>query len=70
MKGLTEAVTGRFRACLVDPEPDMHQEAAGWAKTVDGIAQTVCRGLELARSRAILTLAAHYLGGRPRFMAA
>ena len=65
-QGLTEAVFGRFRACLVDPEPKTERETVGWAKTVCGMAQTICRGL----SRVILTMATNNLGILLRLLAA
>jgi hypothetical protein len=46
------------------------EEAFGWAKTVGGMAQTVCRGLERVRSRVILTMAASNLPRLPRLLAA
>jgi len=35
------------------------EESFGWAKTVGGTAQTMYRGVELVRSRLILTMAAN-----------
>lgn len=46
------------------------EEAFGWAKTVGGMAQAVCRGVERVRSRFILTLAANNLARLPRLLAA
>lgn len=46
------------------------EEAFGWAITVGGMAQTVYRGLERARSRFILTMAASNLARLPRLLAA
>jgi hypothetical protein len=46
------------------------EQAFGWAKTIGGMAQTVCRGLERVRSRFILTMAANNLARLPRLMAA
>lgn len=42
--------------------------AFGWAKTVGGLAQTVCRGAERVRSRFILTMAANNLARLPRLL--
>lgn len=41
------------------------EEAFGWAKTVAGMAQTICRGLERMRSRFIMTMAANILARLP-----
>ena len=46
------------------------EEAFGWARTIGGMAQTVCRGLEKVRSRFILTMAANNLARLPRLIAA
>lgn len=46
------------------------EEAFGWAKTVGGMAQTVYRSAERARSRFILTMAANNLARLPRLLAA
>jgi transposase-like protein len=46
------------------------EEAFGWAKTVEGMAQTVYRGVEGVRSRFILTMAANNLARLPRLLAA
>ena len=46
------------------------EEAFGWAKTVGGMAQTVCRGVERVRSRFILTMAANNLARLPRLLGA
>ena len=46
------------------------EEAFGWAKTVGGMAQTVCRGVERVRSRFILTMAAKNLARLPRLLGA
>jgi transposase len=46
------------------------EEAFGWAKTVGGMARTVCRGVERVRSRFILTMAANNLARLPRLLAA
>ena len=46
------------------------EEAFGWAKTIGGMAQTVYRGVERARSRFILTMAANNLARLPRLLAA
>lgn len=45
------------------------EEPFGWAKTVDGMAQTVYRGVERVRSRFILTMAANNLARLPRLLA-
>lgn len=45
------------------------EEAFGWAKTVGGMAQTVYRGVERARSRFILMMAANNLARLPRLLA-
>jgi len=42
----------------------------GWAKTVGGMAQTMYRGVERARSRFILTMAANNLAQLPRLLGA
>ena len=46
------------------------EEAFGRAKTVGGMAQTVCRGVERVRSRFILTMAANNLARLPRLLGA
>lgn len=46
------------------------EEAFGWAKTVDGMAQTVYRGIKRVRARFILTMVANNLAGLPRLLAA
>jgi len=46
------------------------EEAFGWAKTVGGMARTVCRGVERVRSRFILTMAANNLARLPRLSGA
>jgi hypothetical protein len=63
-------VTGGFRACLVDPEPQRHREAAGRAKTVGGMTQSVYRGLSRLRSRVIQMIAANTLARLLRLLAA
>ena len=45
------------------------EEAFGWAKTVGGMARTVCGGTEKVRSRFILTMAANNLARLPRLLA-
>ncbi|MFC0280271.1 IS5 family transposase [Falsigemmobacter intermedius] len=45
------------------------EEAFGWAKTVGGAAQTAFRGIERARARFIMTLAAGNLARLPRLLA-
>ncbi|WBU65676.1 transposase [Paracoccus aerodenitrificans] len=46
------------------------EEAFGWAETVDGMAQTMHRGLQHVRSRFILTMAANNLARLPRLLTA
>ncbi len=69
-QGLTEAVTGRFRDCLLDPEPQRQREAIDWARTVSGMTRTVCRGLSRVRSLVNLTMAANNLARLLRLLAA
>lgn len=45
------------------------EEAFGWAKTIGGAAQTAFRGIERARARFIMTLAAGNLARLPRLLA-
>jgi hypothetical protein len=80
---VTPHVAQKSRYSAIDGRTTMHQgyalsikhrkrieEAFGWAKTVDGMAQTVYRGLERVRSRFILTMAANNLARLPRLLAA
>jgi len=46
------------------------EEAFGWAKTIGGAAQTAFRGIERARARFIMTLAAGNLARLPKLLAA
>ena len=46
------------------------EEPFGWAKTVGGMAQTVCHGVERVRSRFILTMTANNLARLPRLLGA
>jgi hypothetical protein len=46
------------------------EEAFGWAKTVDGMAQTMYRGVDRVRSRFIMTMAANNLARLPQLLAA
>ncbi|WP_277749267.1 transposase [Paenirhodobacter populi] len=46
------------------------EEAFGWAKTVGGAAQTAFRGIERARARFIMTLAAGNLARLPKLLSA
>ena len=45
-----------------------NEGAFGWAKTVGGMAQTVCRGVERLRSRFILTVGTNTLAQLPRLL--
>ena len=44
------------------------EEPFGWANTIGGMAQTMCRGIERVRSHFILTMAAHNLARLPRLL--
>ena len=46
------------------------EESFGWAKTVGGMAQTVCRGVDRVRARFILTMAVGNLARLPRLLGA
>ena len=46
------------------------EEPFGWAKTVGGMARTVCHGVERVRSRFILTMTANNLARLPRLLGA
>lgn len=46
------------------------EEAFGWAKTIGGMAQTVCRGIERVRSRFIRTMVANNFARPPRLLVA
>lgn len=46
------------------------EEPVGWAKTVGGIAQTMCRGVERVRSRFIPTMAVNNLSQLSRLLGA
>ena len=46
------------------------EEAFGWAKIIDGMAQSVYPGVEKVRSRFILTMPASKLARLPRLLAA
>ena len=64
----------RAREVLADASEGRHrkriEEAFGWAKTIGGAAQTAFRGIELARARFIMTLAAGNLARLPKLLAA
>lgn len=66
-----DARTTRHKGCALSIKHRKRiEEAFGWAKTVDGMAQTVYRSLERVRSRFILTMAANDLARPPRLLAA
>lgn len=80
---VTPHVTQKSRYSAIDGRTTRHKGYAlsqkhrkkievpfGWAKTVGGMAQTMYRGVERARSRFILTMAANNLARLPRLLGA
>jgi IS5 family transposase len=80
---VTPHVARKSRYSAIDPRTTRHagyalsikhrkriEEAFGWAKTAGGMAQIMYRGIERARSRFILTLAANTLARLPRLLTA
>ncbi|HEY0212458.1 MAG TPA: hypothetical protein VGC40_02585 [Paenirhodobacter sp.] len=63
--------TTRQRSHVLSPSHRKRiEEAFGWAKTIGGAAQTAFRGIERARTRVILTLAAGNLARLPQLLPA